>query len=459
MTKQRTVARLGAAGVLCAALAACAGYAPKPLPQQLAARRRLDQLRVDARSVPLPRLAVQRIDLDRPLPMPAVAALAVLNDPVLRAARDRAGVARAQAFAAGLLPDPSFSASRDLPHGSPGATSAYNLALNFDLGSLITRGAAVGAARAHLRSVDLQILWQEWQVAASAELDYVRLVGLRQRDALLARRSAALHERLARERAAVAHGELARTVADADLVALQALRAAAAADARQQLALDASLHAMLGLRADVPLLLGQLPHFGAADAARAHAALAQLPRIRPDLRALRAAYASQQQRLRAAVLAQFPSISVGFSRARDTSDVHTVGFGVSFNLPLLNGSRGAIAVQSATRAQLFDDWRARLQDARAQARLALADIALLQARQVRLAAALPALRGAARASAQALRRGDITLGQAQRARDALLGQQLALLDGRRRIAEQAVALQLLTGSGTFATSGAAAANG
>ena len=449
-------AGLGAALALCGLLAGCAGYAPKPLPPQVAARSRLARLRVDVRSVPLPRLAAQRVDLDAPLPLPAVAALAVLNDPALVAARDAAGVARAQAFAAGLLPDPSFSASRDLPRGAGATSSAYNVSLGFDLGRLITRGAAVDAARAHVRSVDLDILWQEWQTAAAAELDDVRLVGLRERDALIERRIAALALRLRRERAAVAAGELARPVADADLIALQALRAAAAADARQRLALDASLHRTLGLRADVPLRLAGLPVFGAADTQAARAALARLAEIRPDLRALQAAYDSREQRLREAVLAQFPSVAVGFSRARDTSNVHTLGFGVSFNLPLLDGSRGAIAVQRASREQLYDDWRARLLSARAQATQALDDIALLQREQARLAAALPALRDAAAAAREALRRGDITLAAQQRAGAALLEQRLAQADARTRIAEQAVALQLLTGSGTFAAAAPAA---
>ena len=44
--------------------------------------------------------------------------LAVANNPDLRVARDDAGVARAQAFAAGLLPDPQISLSADHPAGN-----------------------------------------------------------------------------------------------------------------------------------------------------------------------------------------------------------------------------------------------------------------------------------------------------------------------------------------------------
>jgi outer membrane protein TolC len=41
--------------------------------------------------------------------MDEVAMIAVINNPDLKAARDQVGVAEAQAFTAGLLPNPTFS--------------------------------------------------------------------------------------------------------------------------------------------------------------------------------------------------------------------------------------------------------------------------------------------------------------------------------------------------------------
>jgi Xaa-Pro aminopeptidase len=78
------------------------------------------------------------------------------------------------------------------------------------------------------------------------------------------------------------------------------------------------------------------------------------------------------------------------------------------------------------------------------------DIDLLRRQREALQAALPALRDAARATEAALRAGNVTLPQAQAQRRALLDQRLALLDNARQIAEQTVALQLLTGRGVFA---------
>ena len=442
--------RAALAVALCAGLSACAGYAPRPLPDAVGWQQPV-RLRVDARRIALPALASQSIDPDAPLTLQGVAALAVLNDPRLQAARARLGVAQAQAFAAGLLPDPTFSASREVPQGSGGgATStAYKLGLQFDLGSLITRGAAVAAGRAHLRQVDLQLLWQEWQTAAAAERDYVDLVALRERDALLREQLGAAAQRLRRDRAAQAIGIEARTTADADLVELQFLRGRMGADARRQASALGALDALLGLRPGTPLHLAGLPQYDPAAVADATNNLPRLAIIRPDLLALRAGYASQEQRLREAVLSQFPSVGIGISRARDTSDVNTLGFGVTLNLPLLNGSRGAIAVQRATRAKLYDEYMLRLKQTHEQVAQLLVDLRLLRGRRRDLRSALAPLRSAALAADAALRRGDMTLPQAQAQRRAWLDQRLALLANEQQTAQQTVALQLLTGSGVF----------
>ncbi|MFZ0467598.1 MAG: TolC family protein, partial [Thiogranum sp.] len=75
---------------------------------------------------------------------------------------------------------------------------------------------------------------------------------------------------------------------------------------------------------------------------------------------LQAGYASQEARVRGAILAQFPSLGIGVNRARDTGDVKTVGLSVTLSLPLFSGNRGNIAVERASREQLRAEYRARL---------------------------------------------------------------------------------------------------
>ncbi|NQV87188.1 MAG: TolC family protein, partial [Woeseiaceae bacterium] len=55
----------------------------------------------------------QPIDLSLALNSDDIATIAVFTNPELRAIRAREGVSQAQVFAAGLIPDPSFSLGAD----------------------------------------------------------------------------------------------------------------------------------------------------------------------------------------------------------------------------------------------------------------------------------------------------------------------------------------------------------
>ena len=431
-------------------LGGCASYHPEPLPTtpQLAAS--VQGLQVARSRIALPVLGHYTIDPDKPLDATGLAILAVLGNPQLKAERARLGVARAQAFDAGLLPDPQLSLTRDFPGNSVGATtSAFNLGLSYDIAALITHHAATRAAQQAATQVDLQVLWAEWQTVAQARLLYTQLSGNAARLALLEQERRLFEQRLHRSQAALAQGNVTRLDVDAQLVPLQSLTQTLQGIERQQLGLQSQLHALLGLLADVPLPLAAAQPPAVPDAAQVNTALAQLPRIRPDLMALQAGYAAQEQKVWQAVLGQFPAFSLGFTRARDTAGVNTVGFGVSISLPLFNRNQGVIATQRATRTQLRADYQARLDQADADVRQAQADLALLQRQRQTLLTALPALEAAEAAAQQALQHGGMTLLEFINQRTALLDQRLALQANAQQQAEQVLALQLLTGLGPY----------
>ena len=101
---------------------------------------------------------------------------------------------------------------------------------------------------------------------------------------------------------------------------------------------------------------------------------------RADLAALRMGYASQESKLRAAVASQFPKISVGLNPAQDTSNVGTIGIGISIDLPIFDRGQGRIAVESATREQLFQEYSARVFEATSDAQSAVAELKRIGAR-------------------------------------------------------------------------------
>src|ERR1700687_1645900 len=166
---------------LLVARAGCANYRSQPLGTASTLPERIPDLLIDPRLMPLPEMATHRFDPADGLDMTEVAMLAVVNHPDLKIARAMGGVAHAQAFAAGLLPDPRLGAALDVPdRGQTATTTAYNFGLSYDVMSLLTRAPRYSAARQDARKTDLNILWQEWLVVAMARQLFVRLTQERQ---------------------------------------------------------------------------------------------------------------------------------------------------------------------------------------------------------------------------------------------------------------------------------------
>jgi hypothetical protein len=157
-------------------LSACTTYSPKPLPERVNLPNAATGITLDPTSLPFPKLASHTFDPRDGLDMEEVAMLAVANNPQLRQARDGMGIARAQSFAAGLLPDPQLGLTADHPtNGTAGNTNAFNLNLSYDVNALLLRSSRTGAATGDEQRVNADLLWQEWQVVSQARLLFTRL--------------------------------------------------------------------------------------------------------------------------------------------------------------------------------------------------------------------------------------------------------------------------------------------
>lgn len=338
-------------------------------------------LHVPARHFGLPGLAPAPLDPARGFTAVNLMELAVAGDPQLKAARARAGVARAQLFAAGLLPDPQISAglSRSTLH------TGYSVGVMEDVRTLLTMHAAKEAAAAHVRQVNLSILWQEWQVAERARELFLQARQSRRLRAVLAPKRRLLTALLVRDerelsRGAVGAGQVAAELAEWNAAEKQ-WRSLALQDNRTWHQIDA----LLGLKPGTRVRLRGTAQLRALSPRRFRAALGALPRRRPDLLALRAGYHSAEQKLRMQILRQFPMIGVGVKHAEAADDaVHTVGLDVSLTLPLFNRNRGAIAIARASRAYLYRLYQSRVDNAANQADQ-LFDAARIMRRQLRAA--------------------------------------------------------------------------
>lgn len=342
----------------------CATYSSLPLAQQANLASTTANLTIPAREFETPGVRVTRVDLRRPLDATDVAALAVLNDPTLAATRAEDGVAAAQSYAAGLLPWPQITlgTGRPDPPGT-GLSNPWSLSLDQNAAALLQHGAVERGARASEQRVRLDVIWDEWQVAQQARLLYADVEAADAEYQCLQPLTGLLAAHLKAAQAGVAGDRLSRAAA---IQAQAAYGSVTVQLGTLQVRRDrdlAALRGLLGLAPDAALRLAGDDHPTLPEARNLQSAITALPRRRPDLMAMAAAYASADERLQQAILAQFPLIGVSIHRERDTEGVISNGVSLTLTLPFLNAARGEVAVARATRQSLHDDYQARLDTA------------------------------------------------------------------------------------------------
>jgi outer membrane protein TolC len=386
-------------------LSGCAIYHAKPLPTGPDLTR-ASVLEIPASKLGVPGLTPQRFDLAQGLTETNVITLAVVDNPPLKAARLKAGIARAQLLQAGLLPDPQISGGLSKSSFFTG----YSATLSEDIQTLITRGAAKGAAGAHVEQVNLDILWQEWQVAEQARELYIQAQALAELRGVLDEHRKLLARVYREDEASLSHGEVTVSEVTADFVARNSAEAEWRAFELQQNTTRHALNELLGLAPDVELRLRGSPREHSVTTAEYQTALATLPRRRPDLLALQAGYHSEEEHLREAILAQFPLLNAGVTKSRSAEEgIQSIGFNVTLTLPVFNRNRGPIAVGRASRAYLYQAYQANLDETTSQVDQVWRAVGVMRAQLNTLDAQRSGLERAAAAAKESLGRGNLTL--------------------------------------------------
>ena len=430
----------------------CATYHPLPLDKKAEegalASPNFERITVEAAQIHHPLLKPVHIDLSRGFTPEELGVVAVLCNPDLRAIRDERGLARAQVIQAGLLPNPVASYGQDRPTGGSdqGTVTGYSTQLGFDLTSLLTYSLRKEAARAQAQAVDLDIAWQEWQVAQAA-------------------RMAAYHLLAIEEELPLAEGAMAEARKSMDAMVRAAGTGAASgqeeASARESygraretalLLEQAEIHErqrinqLLGLPPDDKIELREGMALPAWDDLPSRETLVdEMGERRLDLLALKKGYESQDHQLRIAIRSQFPNIGIDLSHARDTGNVVTTGYGIAIQLPIFDRNQGRIAYETATRQQLHDEYLARLFNARADVAQILSDLETIRRRIETIGTTLPSLRETAEGYQSALRMGAADLPAAQAADSAYLSAASELIRLRSEKTDLGLALEIATG--------------
>ncbi len=389
-------------------LTGCTSYQAHPLPKESMSAKKLIDLQYSVKKQHEAGLHKRVVNTADGLDLTEVAIIAVLNNPDLQAERAKQSLAGAQLFAAGLLPDPHISASLTLPTGNTnGAVNAWGLGLGYDIIPLITRQARIDSRRQAQIQVNLHLLWQEWQVMLQAKTLTVRYTLELKKIELLQKAEKLCRHRYESSSVALRSGDITLDGNNRDLTALLTMsnRLNQVEQIHNQTRHQTTM--LLGLAPDVELHCILSPQSDLLSRATAGKDLHSLQKRRPDLLALQAGYQSQEAEVRAAVLGQFPSLSIGMTRGKDTDALSTTGFGVNLNLPLFSGSRGAIAIKRATREQLRLEYQARLSHAFSDVDKLFELQKIITAQQTRLKKYLPKLRSIVEKTKQAYTDSDV----------------------------------------------------
>jgi outer membrane protein, heavy metal efflux system len=356
----------------------CEAYKPMPITAEAIDSRLkppdMAELRILASEIKHPILKPIDLKPDDGISPDSAAVLAVLLNPSLQALRDQKKLSSAQLIDAGLLPNPELTYNFGEPTGgnTAGAVSAYGLELSWDVTPLLSRSSKIGEAKAAREAVNLDIGWQEWQVAQAARVAVYQLASLKTRISLAEQICQHTAENLANIRKAFTAESLTvealnvvqtennlanenllnlRKETDQQLLQLKRLLGLST-NAQIRLKEDIDLPSRIDLPADMTLLNG-------------------LEQRRLDLLALRRGYDSQEAAVRAAILEQFPKVSIGPAISRDADNIRTTGFSLSIELPIFNRNQGKIARELATRQKLFDEYVNRVAEARSDIKIIL----------------------------------------------------------------------------------------
>lgn len=374
------------------------------------------------------------------------AVLAIRNHPRLRAARAERGTGEAELLRAGLLANPEVETSLSFPlSGEDASVVGYEGGVTWELAPLYSRGAEKRSAEENLLSLDLDIAWEEWLAAQSARLHAIRAIYLARRAEVAKEIERTWSERLNSLRDA----RSANAVTELAVVAAERSYAEARVERlglEQELASERTeLHRSIAVdpEREIVLDLSFQPSEEKLDRALL---LDGLPERRLDLLALQRAHRSHDEAARAAVLAQFPPVAIGFQSTREVDGVASAGVLLNVEIPLFDRNQSAVTRETSERTRIEAEYEARLLDARADVIRSLQEIELLREQLAASRDAARAARRLADLARTAVRSGALSQLQAAEILESSSDSRLRVLRIESSLAELEVALSLAAGT-------------
>ena len=388
------------------------------------------------------------VDLRRGIGPDDAATIALYSNPSLRAIRDRRGLATAQLIQAGILPNPVISYARDFVTGgsTAGTRDGYSFSAGWEFSALIPFLPKQTAARKNFQSVDLDVAWQEWQIAVNARTAVYRVLGLDAQVGRAREATGGLEQSAEAMRKAVDAHE--KTVLD-----LSAAESASQESRATMLGLEQEfekqrlgLNRILGAEPEIRIALrAGLTLPVRLEPPDERKLISDLESRRLDLLGLQRGFESQDATVRAAILAQFPKMSVALTKATDTTNVKTTGFNIAVDVPIFDRNQGVIATERATRQRLRDEYNQRVFEARSDIAAAIADVRSLNRQIAAAEEALPLLEKLVSSAQTAVEQRNADVLSYYTARSNLLQKRIQLIKLQEQLLEAHTVLEIASG--------------
>ncbi len=348
-------------------LGGCTRYIPMPLSKEAVKRRLAGP---DMRNIPVleasirhPVLKPVSFNIHDGLSLDEAAILAVIANPDLCTERDRLSLATAQLLQAGLLPNPQLSYAVDIPKGgiTEGAKTAYRLGTDWVVTALLGRQIKKDVAELNREQINLSVAWKELQTAHATRMAMIHVIAVREQIKLQKEMEKIIDSSFSDAEKAVEKG----LMTESNLAGIRAeqntVQSAILAMEKEYKKQLIYLKKLMGLPAGYKITVQNnisLPDHISLPVFSEFTGNMQNRRL--DMLALKHGYESQEAAVRAAILKQFPGITLGINRAGNDTDLHTIGLGISIEIPVFDMGQGKIAIEHATRQKLFDEYVSRV---------------------------------------------------------------------------------------------------
>lgn len=356
----------------------CAAYKPVNIDNKQIDKKTNEIDKNTINSLPEGHIILFKIEHGQPLTENEIANLALNLNPQLKIERDKILIAKANLGIAKTIPNPSISGDVGFPVAGNIANTydSYSIGFSYPISWILSHNTQVKGAYLEYQAQKLSYDFNAYQVMQEAKIVAANVYYLQKIMQELSNNQTLCAEiydtvKKAYKKGLVSLSDLELSKNEYEAAKVQYLNAKKSLDDEEN-----NLNSILGLPNTLKVKVA-IKAYHSLKLPTLEKLYSKIPN-RLDIVAYHLAYESQQEKTRAAFMEQFPKISINFPFSRDTSNVQTLGFGISIDFPIFNDNKAQIDLQEATQKKMYNEYVSRIITAKFDIKKLSTDIENLQ---------------------------------------------------------------------------------